>query len=247
VPLLVKRLEMGMRNRRWVTTHENAFALLALGKYIRHLKNEGATYRANVALRGKSLAQFTHSDKVVIEPDEIGGETIDVSVQGKGALYYQWHAEGIRADGEVKESDNHLEVRRRFLSRGGKQLDPQTILQGEIVVVEITVHSGRRLDNLVINDLLPAGLEIENPRIATRDALPWAASSSFTPERIEMRDDRLLLFANLTARRKHVYRYIARAVTRGRFHLPPISAFCMYDPETASVHGAGTVVVRNAL
>ena len=146
----------------------------------------------------------------------------------------------------MQETDNHLKVRRRFLSRGDNQLDTQAILHGEIVIVEITVESTQRLDNLVINDLLPAGFEIENPRLATRDALPWLANSSFTPQRIEMRDDRLVIFADLSAG-KHVYRYVVRAVTRGRFRLPPITAFCMYDPEIASAHGAGTVSVDNAL
>ena len=113
-------------------------------------------------------------------------------------------------------------------------------------MVEISVHNKKRLQNLVINDLLPAGFEIENPRIATRDSMPWAKGSSFTPQRVEMRDDRLLLFADLRPG-SHVYRYIVRAVTRGRFRLPAISAFCMYDPDITSVHGAGTVIIDDAL
>jgi uncharacterized protein YfaS (alpha-2-macroglobulin family) len=60
-----------------------------------------------------------------------------------------------------------------------------------------------------------------------------------------MRDDRLLLFANLgETGGRYVHRYLARAVTRGRFRVPAVQAECMYDPEIVSRHGAGWMEVR---
>jgi len=58
-----------------------------------------------------------------------------------------------------------------------------------------------------------------------------------------MRDDRLILFADLEGTGIWQHRYVVRAVTCGRFKLPALDAFCMYNPEICSVHGAATVEV----
>jgi len=245
VPVLVERLGAAMKEGRWATTQENGFALMALGKYFRYLKTQETAYQAEVLLGGERLASFTHRDKVLLKPKDIGGREIEVKLNGKGSLYYYWRAEGIPKSGEVVERDSRLKVRRRFLSRDGRELNPRQIPHGEIIVVEIKVKNDRAVKNLVISDLLPAGFEIENPRIASRDTLPWARKGSFEPERVEMRDDRLVLFADLHSADTHYYRYIVRAITRGRFRLPAISAFCMYHPGISSVHGAGWIEVAD--
>ena len=166
---------------------------------------------------------------------------------GTGDLYYYWSAEGIPASGGLPESDQGIRVRRRFLSREAKPMDLNAIAHGDVMIAEIAVQSERTVDNVVISDLLPGGLEIENPRIATRDTLPDLGEMEdspgvlLVPDRVEMRDDRLLLFADLIGGRQYVYRYAVRAVTRGQFRLPPIQASCMYNPAVCSVHGAGAV------
>ena len=243
---LVGRLEAGMASGRWATTQENAFALVALGKYIRNLKKQAAAFQAEVTAGGETLAAFTQDDRISIKPN-VGGQTVRVSVKGEGRLYYFWSAEGIPAAGEPAPRDNRLSVRRRFLSADGKPLDPQKLMQGEVVIVEISLKADSPAPNLVINDLLPAGLEIENPRLATSEMLPWDSTEKLRTDHVEMRDDRLIIFANVQGTQERVYRYIARAVTCGRFKLPAISAFCMYDPGIISVHGAGTVTVNDSL
>ena len=56
-----------------------------------------------------------------------------------------------------------------------------------------------------------------------------------------MRDDRLLIFTDLSGVRTYTHRYAVRAVTAGRFKLPAIAGECMYDPAISSIHGAGEV------
>ena len=244
VPLLVKRLESAMSNGRWATTQENGFAMMALGKYVRYLKTEEPAYQAELRVGGAKLASLTHKQSITLSPQGMGGKRIEVGVKGKGSLYYCWWAEGIPLGDDAKEVDNGLKVRRRVLSRDETAQDLSKIKQGEVVIVEISVRNFEAVANVVISDLLPAGLEIENPRIATRDAAAVQASRGrFTPKHVEMRDDRLLLFADFGSAGEHVYRYAARAVTRGRFRLPPINAVCMYRPGLSSTHGAGHIEV----
>jgi uncharacterized protein YfaS (alpha-2-macroglobulin family) len=62
--------------------------------------------------------------------------------------------------------------------------------------------------------------------------------------RSEVRDDRVLFFADqLPAGLSH-YRYLARATTKGRFVLPPTRVEEMYEPEVFGRTGAQEVTVR---
>ena len=170
IPTLVRRIEKGMKGDRWRSTQENAFVLLGLGKHLRRIREAGTDFTAEVTLDGEPFAKLTHKDRLALKPDGLGGRQLHVAVQGKGTLYYYWTAEGIPVAGRVPEKDSGLRVRRSFHSRDGKPLDPKAIPHGEVVLVELTVRSDRHVENVAISDLLPAGFEIENPRVATSDA-----------------------------------------------------------------------------
>ncbi len=262
VPLLAKRLSDLAADGRWATTQENAFALLALGKYARRIAGDKSDFKAEVTAGGKPLASLTSAKPVLLKPSDIGGKEIRITTQGTGTLYYYWGAEGIPTKEAAEERDTSLKVRRRFLSRDGVPLDPRGIRQGDIVTVELAVDNGVPVKNLVINDLLPACFEIENPRLETSGASQIPDSRSqirpdseignrqsaignalLNPERVEMRDDRLIIFADLPAPGLWRHRYVVRAVTAGRFKLPALNAFCMYNPEICSINGAGSVEV----
>jgi len=276
VPLLVKRLEEAAKDGSWASTQENAFALMALGKYVRQLQSQPPDYQAEVLAHGEKLASFTHRDSPVLRRGDLSGREVEVRVSGKGTLYYTWRADGIPLKDERPEQDSGgLKVRRKFLSRDGKEVPLNQVPHGSVIVVALTIQNDRHMDNVVINDLLPAGFEIENPRIATSDAAqeagdaaehdgqadnegdadnapppvlpapprPVVGAATLEPDRVEMRDDRLVLFANLRHVGTQEYRYVVRAVTRGRFQLPALNAFCMYDPNIASTHGAGKVEI----
>jgi len=98
--------------------------------------------------------------------------------------------------------------------------------------------------NVIVADLLPACFEIENPRLASTEKISWITEDSFEPDHIDIRDDRLLLFTDLPNTKELHYRYVVRAVTRGEFTLPAISASCMYDPSIVSVNGQGEVKIK---
>jgi uncharacterized protein YfaS (alpha-2-macroglobulin family) len=100
-----------------------------------------------------------------------------------------------------------------------------------------------RLDNLAIQQLLPAGLEIENPRLATSEALPWTRSS-LQIDHLDVRDDRLLVFASLDRPKQRTYYALLRAVAPGSFRLPPIQVEAMYDPAIRFTGERGELQVR---
>ncbi|HET6584093.1 MAG TPA: hypothetical protein VFG69_11605, partial [Nannocystaceae bacterium] len=111
--------------------------------------------------------------------------------------------------------------------------------------------------HVALVDPLPAGLEAQNPVLATTGALPTDPEDLkdggggggrwwwwWRPwyEHQNMRDERVEAFASLLWEGVHDFDYVARATTPGRFVVPPPKAEEMYHPETFG-RGAGDIVV----
>jgi hypothetical protein len=138
--------------------------------------------------------------------------------------------------------------------------DPTAVVQGEDgtwriragsqVEVTLTLVVQDRADYVVVDDPFPAGFEGQNPRFVTSVGAidrqgggehpypfhgPDAARGWWWPwwsfDHTQMRDDRMLLFADHLPAGVYTYSYTARATTIGEFVLPPTHAEAMYEPE----------------
>ncbi|WP_400192122.1 alpha-2-macroglobulin [Hymenobacter sp. B81] len=239
---MARQLSGLVKQAGWLSTQERAFALLALGKVAR--QNRNSTVTATLAEAGGTvLGQYKGPQNLAVS--NVANRRLSVKTQGSGALYYFWTLEGISPTGQMREEDQFLQVRRQFLDRNGSPLGRAEFRQNDLVVVKITLQAAEtagEVPNVAITDLLPAGLEIENPRIGAVRELTWATDAA-TPDYLDVRDDRINLFTTATGKPKSFY-YLARAVSKGTFKLGPVSADAMYNAEYHSYSGAGTVRVR---
>lgn len=246
VPGLVRRIEDARVRGSWLTTQENAACLLALGKYARWAAANAKPFRASLAWGGRA-ATVTPEGPARLEAAAPVPDRADLSNEGPGTVYYAWTAEGVPAAGARPEGDWRLAARRRLLDAEGRPVDAARLRPGQLVVVEWTLDAGaERLDNVVVEDLLPAGLEVESPNLRTSRAIAWVQTRSDLPLRhVEARDDRVLGFpAAFTGTARHYY--AARAVTEGRFAWPALQASAMYAPDILSRHGGATIEIRAA-
>jgi hypothetical protein len=238
VDQMAQWLDRRQRDGHWGSTQDNAMALLALGKRARLAPAaadpaQGVLTFADGKQRALTSTQDLH---LAFAPGEAGA--LRITNQGPGPLFISVREEGIARTPEA-ETDGGVSVRREFLDLRGEPLDPAALPQGEGFVVHLILDpKGRALDNLVVEDLLPAGWEIENSNLAASQQLDWIPEKSDAFRHRDVRDDRLLLFSGPIREASHFY-YIARAVNPGSFLLPPVTAACMYDPEIRSVNGGG--------
>ena len=243
IPMLVSNLSnAASKRKRWGTTQENAFAFLALGKILK--KQMDGNYTGRITLNGTHLADFdSTTPSIRLANKDWDGVQVKISIQGKGNCYYYWSAFGIRRDSYIEEYDRDLEVRRRYLNQDGVPYDGE-FRHGDLVIAEVTVKAlNWNLENVVVVDMLPAGFEIENARLASRAGIPWLKAQDFKPDYVDIRDDRLIFFGAFPRQRERKFHYALRAVTRGEFTLPPVSAEAMYDPANSSVAGSGKIKV----
>ena len=142
---------------------------------------------------------------------------------------------------------NGFELSRRVLRPDGSPADLDRVRQNDQLVVLI---EGRAVEpgfyRALVVDLLPAGLEIENIRLAgtpSLERLSWLGELS-NPVRIEQRDDRWVAALDLDEDQP-AFRlaYFVRAVTPGRFSLPGSHVEDMYRPELMARTDAGRLSV----
>ncbi|MVM29699.1 alpha-2-macroglobulin family protein [Spirosoma sp. HMF4905] len=238
IPTLARQLAGALKQTSYLNTQEAAFAFLALGKLARQTANSTAT--ATLTSGGKSLG--TMSDALLNIKRVPTNGPLNLTANGSGNVYYFAQSEGIPASGKIAEEDNGLQVRREYLNREGQHLSD--IRQNDLVVVKITLSStnGLNVENVVVTDLLPAGLEVENPRLTEPRDMPWIQKPD-APDYFDLRDDRINFYTTATGTTQIFY-YLARAVSKGRFVVGPVSADAMYSSDYRSYNGAGVLVVK---
>jgi alpha-2-macroglobulin len=240
IPIMTAHVAKQLKQRTWYSTQECSFSFLALGKQARAANK--ATVTAEVKVNGKTVGK-AEANTLKLNAQQLGNTNVEITTKGEGRLYYFWQSEGISVSGSYKEEDNYIRVRRKFFDRYGRVVSGNTFKQNDMVIVQITLekaYSGD-VENVVITDLLPAGFEIENPRTKEIPGMDWI-KDAHTPTYLDVRDDRINLFVDLTSARQTYY-YAVRAVSPGLYRMGPVSADAMYNGEYHSYNGAGMIRV----
>ncbi|CAN5503564.1 hypothetical protein BH10BAC3_BH10BAC3_12230 [soil metagenome] len=240
VPVMARHVADKLKGRTWYSTQECAFSFLAIGKMARSSNKINSI--ADITVNGKKVGTMSNAS-LRLNASQLNGTMADVKVQGNGPLYYWWQSQGISAGGAYKEEDSYLKVRRVFYDRFGRQISGNTFKQNDLIVVQVTLDKSfsGAVDNIVATDIIPAGFEIENPRIKDLPGMEWIKDAA-TPLSFDIRDDRIHFFANL-GNSKQVFYYTVRAVSPGTFKMGPVSADAMYNGEYHSYWGGGVVRV----
>jgi hypothetical protein len=146
--------------------------------------------------------------------------------------------------------DEGYSVTRTIHSLTGDIVAPDALRQNERYVVVLEVGSARpRGARLLLVDPLPAGLEIENPRLTETSADAFSFLGDVTPaEHTEARDDRFVAAFERSGQEKKPVRigYLVRAVTPGRYVHPAALAEDMYRPERFGRTAFGTLDIAPA-
>lgn len=242
IPILARQLSKQMKGRRYMNTQERVFGFLALGKVAQ--KSNKSSANGTVIANGKEVANF-NGQNLELDYHQINSKEFTIEAEGEGELYYFWDMEGLSMNNEYEEKDNYLSIRKTLYDKKGSRIDPSKIKQNDLIVVKLTLKSltQKKVENVVVTDIIPAGFEIENPRLSNiASTVSWAKMGSM--DHYDIRDDRVLFFTTAHNTNKgQDYYYLARAVSKGEFIMGPASADAMYDGEFHSYNGGGMVSI----
>ncbi len=238
--LLAQQLIQAAQKGLWRNTQDNAFSAVALGRYFRSTREDRKPFVAKLhAASEEELLTVRQGENASISVESL--ESPQLSCAGEGRVYYSWSVEGVPMEAP-KPMKQGLSVSRSYHWRDGTPLKPgEKVNQGEMVEVRLELLSNRDVEHLVVADLLPGVLVIDNPRLQAA----LEGSQRYASVREEIRDDRLLLFVPSLEKGEILqYTYRVRAVTAGTFTVPPIAAEAMYDPALQALGETGILEIR---
>jgi uncharacterized protein YfaS (alpha-2-macroglobulin family) len=234
----------------WYSTQSVAFALVAVAQNTGAQPFKGFTFSYAA---GKAAAATSSSEtplaSIKLPAPPSAGLPLELRNTADRKLYVTASVRATPASGEEDASADGLSVDVTYSDGEGNAVDVNRIAQGTDLVAQVTVKnlSKRRLDNLALTQLVPAGWEIRNDRLEdaplegerTQDETArarfwwvppaWRGNSLRMAEYTDIRDDRVQRYFNLAAGEQIFFETRINAAYLGRFYLPGTSIEAMYD------------------
>lgn len=246
---VLDRLQASLTDRQWFSTQERN-ALFLAGNRLANLPGDSVHARLSGAwdkvLRGQGSYSLSASGMDVLQG-------LELENPADHALWFNLKIQGYTTQPPAAISQG-MKVERRFLDAKGQPLDISQLKTGDQVLVELQVQSEDPVNDALIVDLLPAGLELENQNLAnSMDSGDLQVEGNRVADLMAMldlrhqeyRDDRYVAALKLGYGGARLY-YLARAVTPGEYRVPPSFAESMYSPEIRHQGGDSQMMVIRA-
>jgi hypothetical protein len=246
-PMVVSGFYPGW-GRGWKTTQATSYAILGLTDYLVTSGELRSNYTWTASLDGNPFASgqvdssnITQAMPALTLPTDAaspGRHELELTVSGSGQLFYTFIGDlRLYHDGFVEAGARGLglAVSRSYdVVRGKKDANGWHV--GDVINVRLSVEVPDEMWYLIIEDMLPAGLEPLNEALDTETGrvpgkepdYPWRW---WGYERKEIRDEKVSFFATVLYPGTHEFDYAARAVTPGTFSARPAEAYSMYRPD----------------
>ena len=218
------------------STQENLWSLMA----VRALVEEGGA--DGLMLNGTAME--APLVRTLAEGDLSAGITLANS--GDNAVTTVVTTFGVPSEPEPADG-NGYKIERTYYSLEGEQVDIAQVAVNTRLVAAIKVTPLRdRRARLMVNDPLPAGLEIDNPSLLESGSVSMIDFLNLNayPQNAEFRSDRFLAAVDWSGRDPFQLAYMVRAVSPGDFHHPAAVVEDMYRPDFRARTGVGRIAIR---
>lgn len=211
----------------WHSTQERAYALLAIAKFIGNNKaGTGSSYTVKINGREERISTDLPLSTFEIDRAKFPEGEVTVANGGEGMLFVQLNYSGIPLEGGVEAGESGLGMSVRYEDLAGRAIDPSNLVQGTDFQAVITIkHPGIRdtYTNMALEQIFPSGWQVINTRMYGQDS----TSQAFTYQ--DIRDDRVFTYFDLPKSGTKTFRILLNSTYRGRYFLPAVSCYAMYD------------------
>lgn len=234
-PDLSAKVADTLAHRQWLSTQER-LALLRLARF-----DPAVDWQAKVT---SSLGSGSLSGSAPLQlsaPEALAASA--VTNESKGSLYVQRTLIGYPEQAPTRLSQG-ISVTRSWFNSDGQRFDPAKVKVGDLVVVRLNVSSESAVPDALLVEMVPAGFELENPALGNSIKLEelsiegkpaWQSEWNDYLKHQEFRDDRYTAALDLSEGSNQQLVYLMRAVTPGRYQVPPTQVEDMYRPELRAV------------
>jgi alpha-2-macroglobulin len=233
----VERVEAARDLTPYTSTQENAWMVLAA----RALAKDAQTVSVEV---GPEKTQGALNRN--LRPGDLQ-QPLKVTNTGEGTVQAVVTVSGAPVVPEPA-AEKGFKIERKYYTLAGKPADPAKAKQNERFAVVLRITEPQpQFGRLIVADYLPAGFEIDNPRLVSSGdtgTLSWIEDAQ-EPVSSEFRDDRFNAAFERKAGDPSVFTvaYVVRAVSPGRYVHPQAFVEDMYRPDRFGRTATGAIEV----
>ncbi len=198
-------------------------------------------------------------NRLIIERQAAQGDQ-----SGEGQLYYSADLRYFLPADHIQALERGIIVARQYSPSEDARSYVDTARVGDVIRVKLTLVAPADLHYVVVEDPLPAGFEGvdlslkttsvvgEQPTLRSLTAeeenrwLRWYGWGWWWFSTTEMRDEKVVLFAEYLPRGTYEYTYLMRAGVPGEFFTMPTTAYEMYFPDVFGRSDGGKFTVESA-
>lgn len=253
-PTTKEKLLEGLLNRskrgRWGNTQENVFGIMSVA---RSVASDGAPDDGNItlSLNGREL-DLESAEILSPRVRRVSLTSADLGLTGSGPKELTLRVTTSGRPVYLKARLAHQEeltpatmapvskgfvLEREIMDLKGHLLSPRSLRLGQVVRVRLRVSSKENRHYVAVDDRLPAGLEALNLSLTNTGTISMGALSPEVARGLkflshhELRDERVLFFADSLPAGTAAFEYLARATTAGDFTRPGATVEAMYEPD----------------
>ncbi len=242
---IVEDISAALVSSEWHSTQSVSYSLMAMAKYAGGRPFEAFTYERSVGGKAQAVTSQSIVSSETLAPGNAGAPLRFTNTADR-KLYATLIVRGVPPSGVEDAAESGLSLALNYLDAEGKPITISAIPQGSDLITRVVVTNTtkRRVDNLALTQLVPAGWEIRNERLegadvsGVRDAsdsprtAPWDGTAEATRARaeyVDIRDDRIQQYFSLKPGEAITFTTRVNAAYLGRFYLPSTSVEAMYD------------------
>ncbi len=250
----VRWLMQVQQDGHWRTTRDTGAAVKALTKLLLAQKagSVDEQWKLEVDNQRRDEGAFKTSDLLkqvvntipIAEIPKVQDVPVTISKSGKGNLFYNMNLKYYLPFEQVEPLEQGMVMVRELVDKKGNLLPPDKVSTADEIWVRLILVTPDERHHLVLEDPLPAGFEPVNESLATTSLMnverltrPKDRKPLYFQHQ-EMRDDRVVLFAEWVPAGVYEYTYRVRPTTPGSYHHPPAQIYNMYLPDISG-HSAG--------
>lgn len=231
---LIQQLQDEQTRRReqkyyYTSTQEKTWLVLAARSIFERAKNITTKINDN---EQKGIIYRNYPDKTLLK------NPVTIENTSSSDLFVSLDVTGNPLK-PLPSEENGISISRSYYTITGEPISISKVHQNDRIVVLLHISvSNPVVDRFILSDFLPAGFELENPKLGDADnvQLGWIGKLS-TASHIEHRDDRFTVaFERNQSSQvdrgiyKFQYAYSVRAVSPGDYIVPAAEVEAMYSP-----------------
>jgi uncharacterized protein YfaS (alpha-2-macroglobulin family) len=235
---IIQNIVVNLEKRSY-NTLSSSYSIMALDAYAKAANEPSAGAISIVQLlrnKQEKSIEIPKGSFPVVEFSE-NANSLRIGSKGDQPAYFQVIQAGYDLQTPNESQQNSIEVSRSYKNLNGN--DIQSAALGEEIEIHVKFRSlsNAVLYDIAVIDLLPAGLEVNAIEVRKQ------YNGSWTPEHIDVREDRVLLFGSVRPEIQEIT-YKARAINKGTFVVPPLYSESMYDNSIYGISPSQTFTVN---